>query len=95
MCDKMIINIKITIFKSVYSWEISLLLWQREFQKFRCLKLCFNKSKGKTFHIQTWECRWGSRRLRLSDFLDNQLIKLAKNDLCVMVQLVHLFVIKH
>jgi hypothetical protein len=43
MYDKIIINVKIAIFKGVSSWGIYLLLWQMEFQKFRILKLCFIK----------------------------------------------------
>jgi hypothetical protein len=47
MYDKIIINVKIAIFKGVSSWGIYLLLWRMEFQKFRILKLCFIKLKVK------------------------------------------------
>jgi hypothetical protein len=36
------------------------------------------KGKGKAFPLQAWMCPWGSRRLRLPEFLDNRHMKVVR-----------------
>jgi hypothetical protein len=36
------------------------------------------KGKGKAFPLQAWTGPWGSRRLRLPEFVDNQHMKVVR-----------------